>query len=207
LGIFKQPDNSSFPVDVAAPVRIGNTLTVGSNITISGNSNTYSGLLRGGSISTIQLSTSWANFSSINVGPIAGTPVFQLQVGVDRASKPTTNTWTIFSDERIKKFITLADLDVCYSTIKAMPLKYFEWDYGSNNVVEVKDKHSLGFIAQDVEKVFPKAVDTIEEMYGFSNFKTLNTDQLIKMSHGALQKVMERVEALEKEVANLKSRL
>jgi chaperonin cofactor prefoldin len=34
----------------------------------------------------------------------------------------------------------------------------------------------------------------------------LNTDQIIKMSHGALQKLMDKVEALEARVAVLESK-
>jgi hypothetical protein len=191
VGIFKQPDNASFPLDIQANSRITGTLFTSGNLSVNGTSNTIAGRIYS---------------DNLSLGTTATT--HRLLLSTDSAAKPTTNTWTISSDERIKKFITLADLDVCYSTIKAMPLKYFEWDYGSNNVdVNNKDKHSLGYIAQDVEKVFPKAVDTVEEMYGFSNFKLLNTDQIIKMSHGALQKVMMRVEELEKKVAVLEGRL
>jgi hypothetical protein len=47
------------------------------------------------------------------VGTIAS-PAHQLQVSTDSAGKPSTNTWTIVSDERIKEEIQLADLDLCY---------------------------------------------------------------------------------------------
>jgi hypothetical protein len=143
-----------------------------------------------------------AGFSTMTIGTNnTATPAFDLLLLRDSAAKPLTNTWTITSDERVKKFISLADLDVCYSTIKAIPLKYYEWaipDYEAN------DKRSLGYFAQDVEKVFPKAVEKIEA-HGFDDCRTLNTDQIIKMMHGALQKVMERVEVLEAEVARLSS--
>jgi hypothetical protein len=141
-------------------------------------------------------------FSTINVGVnTTANPAFDLLLQRDSAAKPLTNTWTITSDERVKNFITLADLDICYSTIKAIPLKHYEWAIPE---FEANDKHSLGYIAQDVEKVFPKAVEKIEA-HGFDDCRTLNTDQIIKMMHGALQKVMERVETLEKEVARLSS--
>jgi hypothetical protein len=181
LGIFKQPDTASFPVDVAAPVRIGNTLTVTGTA---------------GVVSTV-----------VRIGTIAS-PTFNLQLQTDSAGKPTTNTWTIVSDNRIKKNIVLADLDRCYEIVKGLPLKYYEWDYPVEAEIQNKDKHSLGFIAQDVEAVFPNAITTSEEeVWGIPNLKMLNTDQIIKVSHGALQKLMEKMEALEKEVAELKSRI
>jgi hypothetical protein len=187
LGIFKQPDTASFPVDVAAPVRIVNTLTVTGTLTASGTA---------GVVATV-----------VRIGTIAS-PTLNLQLQNDSAGKPTTNTWTIVSDNRIKKNIVLADLDRCYEIVKGLPLKYYEWNYPEEAGIENKDKHSLGFIAQDVEAVFPNAITTSEEdVWGIPNLKMLNTDQIIKVSHGALQKLMEKVEALEKEVADLKSKL
>jgi hypothetical protein len=143
-------------------------------------------------------------FSTMNIGVnTTALPAFDLLLQRDSAAKPLTNTWTITSDERVKKFITLADLDVCYSTIKAIPLKYYEWAIPD---FEANDKRSLGYIAQDVEKVFPKAVEKIEA-HGFDDCRTLNTDQIIKMCHGALQKVMERLEIAEAEIKNLKAKI
>jgi hypothetical protein len=143
-------------------------------------------------------------FSTIFIGPATTTvPSFDLLLARDSAAKPGGGTWATTSDERIKKFITMADLDVCYSTIKALPLKHYQWDIPG---CELNDKNCVGYIAQDVEKVFPKAVEQ-HELYGFNDLRILNTDQIIKMSHGALQKVMDRLEALEAEVAMLKARL
>lgn len=143
-------------------------------------------------------------YSTISIGRITTqiSTSFDLHLQRDSAAKPGTNTWSSPSDERVKNFITLADLDVCYSTIKAVPLKYYEWAIPG---FESDDKHSLGYIAQDVEKIFPKAVQKVEQ-YGFDDFRVLNNDQIIKMSHGALQKLMEKVEALEARVAFLESK-
>ena len=180
VGIFKQPDNSAFPFEVACATRISNVITTAGRLQALG---------------------------FLNVGSIAS-PTLNLQLQNDYAGKPTTNTWTIVSDERIKKNIVLADLDRCYEIVKGLPLKYYEWNYPVEAEIENKDKHSLGFIAQDVEDVFPNAITTSEEeVWGYRGLKMLNTDQIIKVSHGALQKLMEKVEALEKEVADLKSRI
>jgi hypothetical protein len=84
-----------------------------------------------------------------------------LEIGQDSAAKPTTNTWTISSDERIKNNIVEANLDICYSTLKAIPLKYYEWNPSIYSDDVTKDRHALGFIAQDVYKVLPKAVDIL----------------------------------------------
>jgi hypothetical protein len=186
LGLFGQPTNTNYPFDCLAPGRFNAALDVTGTLNASGSS----GL----------------NATVVRIGNPAS-PTLNLQLASDSAGKPTTNTWTIVSDERIKKNIVLADLARCYEIVKGLPLKYYEWNYPEVSNIENKDKHSLGFIAQDVEQVFPNAVETFGEVWGIPNLKMLNTDQIIKVSHGALQKLMEKVEALEKEVADLKSRI
>ena len=98
------------------------------------------------------------------VGTIAS-PAHQLQVSTDSAGKPSTNTWTIVSDERIKEDIELADLDLCYEAIKAIPLKRYKWRDEIYTAEQVTDRRKLGWIAQDVETVFPKAVGTHDFKY------------------------------------------
>jgi hypothetical protein len=98
------------------------------------------------------------------IGTIAS-PAHQLQLSTDSAGKPSTNTWTIVSDERIKEEIELADLDLCYEAVKNIPLKRFKWRDEVYTEEQVHDRHKLGWIAQDVEAVFPKAVRQHEFKY------------------------------------------
>jgi hypothetical protein len=93
------------------------------------------------------------------------TPTYQLQVSTDSAGKPSTSTWTIVSDERIKEDIELADLDLCYEAIKAIPLKRYKWRDEIYTAEQVTDRRKLGWIAQDVEAIFPKAVGIHEFKY------------------------------------------
>jgi len=97
-----------------------------------------------------------------NVGIGTVTPNYKLEVVSDSAGKPgASGLWTVVSDKRIKKDIVLADLDRCYEIVKKLPLKYFGWDDGVYNEENVKDRHSLGWVAQDVQKVFPKSTNPI----------------------------------------------
>jgi hypothetical protein len=98
------------------------------------------------------------------VGTSSGS--YQLTLSTDSAGKPSTNTWTIISDERIKEEIELADLDICYEAVKAIPLKRFKWKDAVYGEDQVPDRRKLGWIAQDVEAVFPKAVRINEFKYG-----------------------------------------
>lgn len=103
-----------------------------------------------------------ANNGYIGVGLM--TPSYQLHLSQDSAAKPSTNTWTISSDIRLKKDIQLADLDRCYEIVKRIPLKYFRWKEEVYTKDQVPDRGKLGWIADDVEPVFPKAI-TIQEKF------------------------------------------
>jgi hypothetical protein len=103
--------------------------------------------------------------STGRVGIGTSSPANQLQLSTDSAGKPSTNTWTIVSDERIKEEIELADLDLCYEAVKNIPLKRFKWKDEVYTEEQVRDRRKLGWIAQDVEAVFPKAVSTHEFKY------------------------------------------
>ena len=106
----------------------------------------------------------------------------------DSTFKPATNTWNSTSDERLKEDIVLADLDLCYSNVRSIPLKYFAWRDDAFTTRQVSDRHKLGWIAQDVETVFPKAVSTTV-FKGIDGCKLLNTDQLYATMYGAIQKL------------------
>jgi predicted phage tail protein len=116
--------------------------------------------------------------------------VYLLQLSSDSAGKPGAGgLWTVVSDERIKTDIELADLDRCYEIVKSIPLKRFGWAEGVYTETQVRDRHGLGWVAQDVAKIFPKAVgkttftkrfedgteeyDAEEFDQGMSRFKTV----------------------------------
>ena len=94
-----------------------------------------------------------------NVGIGLTNPAYKLEINTDSAGKPGVGgLWTVVSDERIKTDITPADLDRCYEIVKSVPLKHFGFAPGVYTDDQINDKHSLGWIAQDVQKVFSKAV-------------------------------------------------
>jgi len=101
-----------------------------------------------------------------NVGIGLTNPSYQLQLSQDSAAKPSTNTWTVTSDERLKKDIVEADLTRCYEIVKTIPLKYFHWRDDIFTPEQIKDRGMLGWLANDVEPVFPKAVDVIPKFAG-----------------------------------------
>lgn len=101
------------------------------------------------------------------------------------------------SDKRVKTDIRIANSYICYSTIRDLQLYYFKWDdtYVSTN--NIKDNHILGFVAQEVKEVFPKAVVTSEK-FNLKDFHTIDNDQIYKSHIGATKELIKRVENLEK---------
>lgn len=132
-----------------------------------------------------------------NIG-IGKTPAYQLELSTDSAAKLTTTTWITTSDARVKSDIQPADLVQCVESMKRIPLKRFGWQ-----LPNVHDRHSLGFLAQDVEPVFPKSVTT-REAHGYADFKTLDADQIYKTMYGAVLYLIGENERLQQEIEELK---
>ena len=92
-----------------------------------------------------------------------------LHLVADDGFKPNGGSWGDTSDQRLKEDIEVANLSTCYDTIKNLPLKYYRWKDNARSDSDLKgDRHVLGWIAQDVKKVFPKSVSEIE-FNGVSN--------------------------------------
>jgi len=92
--------------------------------------------------------------SSGNVGIGTTSPVYQLQLSTDSAAKPSTNTWTITSDERVKTNIRP------YKTglEKLLQIKPKLYDYNGKAGFDVKDKNNIGVIAQEIKDIMPETV-------------------------------------------------
>jgi len=149
--------------------------------------------------------------SSGNVGLGTQTPAYQLQLSTDSAGKPSTNTWTITSDSRIKENIIEADYTVCYDIVKNLPLKRYTWKQEAYTNEQVPDRSKLGWIAQDVETVFPKAVE-IHAFSGSGDFyiddcKSLNSDQIYAAMYGTIKKLISDNESLKLELQSIKTHL
>ena len=147
--------------------------------------------------------------TSGNVGIGVATPIYQLQLSTDSAAKPSTSTWTVSSDMRLKEDIELADISLCYSNIKHLKLKRWKWRDDidpSFSVENLGDRHKLGWIAQDVSNVIPKSVER-HDMYGISDCLSLNTDQIYATLYGCVEKIIQDKEQLEQTVVDLQNQI
>jgi len=110
------------------------------------------------------------------------------------------------SDPALKEDIHNADLTRCYETVRDLPLRRFKYIDSYLSTFQQKDVHRLGFIATELETVFPKSVTYTQlEVPGFqSTFRMIDTQQ-VEMAHiGATKELMSRVDSLYTTVANLK---
>ena len=165
-------------------------------------------------------SNDFAVYQSGNVGlGLSSAASYKLQLSSDSATKPTSSTWTVFSDERVKEEIQDADIDLCYNIIKNLKLKRFKWS--EKYFPETKDRYTVGYIAQEVKEIFPKSVDVIEQTFvitkgeteendikeTISDFNCLNVDQINKTLHGAVKKLIEKVEEQSLKISELENKI
>jgi len=143
-------------------------------------------------------------FENSRLGIGLAYPGYQLHLMNDSAAKPSTTTWTVSSDRRLKTDIEDADLNRCYEVVRDLPLRRFIWN--SNVAPYVGDAHMLGWIAQEVETYLPNAI-TYHNMYGLPDAMGLDSDQIFKFMYGALQRMIRRRKELEQKYLALLQKL
>lgn len=89
-----------------------------------------------------------------NVGIGLTNPAYKLELGLNSAAKPTSNAWTVTSDQRLKKDIVpytngLEDL------LRIEPV----W-FTYNGLAGMPQDRGVGVIAQDLQKVAPYMIKT-----------------------------------------------
>lgn len=96
------------------------------------------------------------------------TPGGLFELSLNEGRKPGTNTWQIVSDGRLKT-ISGNFTKGLGEILKLHPVRYRYKNNGTRQFEkEALDTEFSGFIAQDVQKIFPEAVNTDAD--GFLNF-------------------------------------
>lgn len=109
------------------------------------------------------------------------------------------------SDPILKEEIEDADLSRCYETVRSLPLRRYKFIDAYLSTFNAADAHRLGFLATELEQVFPKSVTYTEIPALHSTFRVIDSQQ-IDMAHiGATQHLMQRVEALASTLEGLKA--
>jgi hypothetical protein len=120
-----------------------------------------------------------------------------------------SSTWTIPSDHRIKENIVKADLKTCYDNVKNINLYRYNFidafETGSN------DKNKLGYIAQEVEKYFPKATyrqkKRLNDKREVPDLLSIDVEQVNLTLYGAVKQLIKIVEKQNKRIKVLETLL
>jgi hypothetical protein len=144
------------------------------------------------------------------VGIGTKSPEYQLDVrgfihtSVGGYTQTGSENWIIQSDRRIKENIVKASYEKCLENVKNIELYNFNF---KDNCVNTNDRHQLGFIAQEVQQVYPKAVEVgkiiLDNNQGINDLLTLNTTQIKYTLYGAVKNLIERVENIESRVEQI----
>lgn len=148
------------------------------NVTLDVNGVIKASTIIVGTLSSFSTIGSFANPSSVRLALLQG-----------NAYKPTGSLWDIFSDQRLKDNIVDADLEWCYSDIKNVRLRRFQYISTYIEQAQIQDTRVLGFVAQEVSSIIPKAVNS-GSGYGFNDLLSLNVDQLNMSLFGAVKKTI-----------------
>ena len=145
------------------------------------------------------------HLGSVGIG--TKTPAYPLHVNGTMFVSSTAYTgsgqtsWVGPSDRRIKENIVKASYEKCLENVKNIDL--YRFNFKDNTIVNSNDINQLGFIAQEVREVYPKAVEVnrIQDKNGvIPDLLSLNTTQLEYTLYGAVKELIKKVEILEQKL-------
>jgi hypothetical protein len=118
----------------------------------------------------------------------------------------TLTKWSVLSDRRIKENIVKASYDKCLDNVKNIELYNFNF---KDNCVNTNDRHQLGFIAQEVQQVYPKAVEVGKMIVNLEqqidDLLTLNITQIDYTLYGAVKSLIEKIENIKIKMEHIKT--
>jgi hypothetical protein len=124
-------------------------------------------------------------------------------------TNPTgTASWNTGSDRRIKENIERASYDKCYENINKLELNRFNYVEGFNTVS--RDNKQLGFIAQEVYDIFPKAISShgyYSDTLSIPDLLSIDISQINYSLYGAVKKLIEINEEDEKHLNSFNNRI
>jgi hypothetical protein len=144
--------------------------------------------------------------NNANVGIGLSNPTHKLQLSADDAVKPISNTWTIISDERLKK------VDGPYrkgltEILQLSPVLFHYKNSGERTFDEkTLSTQAIGFLAQDVQKIFPECVGADADGYLNLNIHAILIAYVNAMKELAEQnqQLKETIEKISSECASIK---
>lgn len=144
--------------------------------------------------------------SSGFVGVGTASPSFLLHVN-GTAGKPGGGSWSVASDARLKT--NVAELDGALA--KLLELHGVTYEYRDAAAIHELDGEQTGFLAQEVERVFPEWVETGADGYkrlSIRGFEALTVEALRELRSEAAERAERdaaRIASLEAQMAELKA--
>jgi hypothetical protein len=225
-GTFASTANYQFLVHAAGGVGIGTT-SPGAQLEVrttsssgnairfgyasaGGSGNLIAGLARVSIATDNQVERLSILQGSGNVGIGLTGPAYQLQLAADSAGKPNGGSWANSSDARIKH--NIQPMTNALERLTRLRGVTFEWVNPEDHANQQGTQ--AGFVAQEVEQVFPKWV---AEIPAAEHDRALTVDGKIKslalpfefdaLLVEAIKEQRAQIEARDQDVANLKERL
>ena len=130
------------------------------------------------------------------------TPAYTLDIAIGDARKSSGTQWITVSDERIKFDIKDASEQIVVEQVSNLRLVTHTWSDPYRSAHGLSDQPTLGFLSQEVEHIFPSSVYLTDEA-GFSNFRSLELDQLYKAKYGLTRQLLFRASTLQSRINNL----
>ena len=127
------------------------------------------------------------------ISSVSNTDTDYIKISTSGAiTNPTgTASWNTGSDRRIKENIERASYDKCFENINKLELNRFNYVSGFNTVN--RDRTQLGFIAQEVNDIFPKAISS-QEYYTnelcIPDLLSIDITQINYSLYGAVKKLI-----------------
>jgi hypothetical protein len=114
--------------------------------------------------------------------------------------------WSVLSDRRIKENIVKASYDKCLENVKNIELYNFNF---KDNYVNTNDRRQLGFIAQEVQQIYPKAVEVSRMIMNLEekidDLLTLNTTQIDYTLYGSVKCLIQKLENIKIKMEQIKT--
>jgi hypothetical protein len=145
----------------------------------------------------MEMGSSAANSNALNwTVDVFGSPVVRMALTTAGAATNSTGTWGTISDARLKENI----IDASPKLGNLMQLRVVNYNLKSDPDIKM-----LGFVAQEIEQVFPNMVEASGDLTEDGDrYKSVKTTVLIPMLIKALQEQQAIITQLQADVAVLK---
>ncbi len=128
----------------------------------------------------------------------SGLPAERMRIESDGTTVNSTGNWATFSDRRLKHNIGAIDGPLQ----RLLQLRGTRFEFGDNDIGLASDTPRMGFIAQEVERVFPEWVRT-----DTSGYKQVSTIGFKALAVEALRELHSQAQSREEQIGRLQQRL